>query len=31
VTCDARDRASSRDALIVLISHLLTLMPEPTR
>jgi signal recognition particle receptor subunit beta len=28
VTCDARDRASSRDALIVLVRYLLTLMPE---
>ncbi|GHJ36871.1 ATP/GTP-binding protein [Streptomyces sp. TS71-3] len=31
VTCDARDKASSRDALIVLISHLLTLTPEPSQ
>ncbi|WP_189930920.1 GTP-binding protein [Streptomyces sulfonofaciens] len=29
VTCDARDRASARDALIVLVRHLLTRTPEP--
>ncbi|MFD8882131.1 ATP/GTP-binding protein [Streptomyces erythrochromogenes] len=29
VRCDARDRASSRDALIALVDHLLTLTPEP--
>ncbi|MGW7312239.1 GTP-binding protein [Streptomyces sp. NPDC054865] len=31
VRCDARDRAGSRDALIALVDHLLTRMPEPTR
>ncbi len=31
VTCDARDRSSCRDALIALITHLLTLTPEPSR
>ncbi len=31
VMCDARDRPSSRDALIVLVSYLLTLVPEPAR
>ncbi|MEU7028882.1 ATP/GTP-binding protein [Streptomyces sp. NPDC046275] len=31
VRCDARDRPSSRDALITLVHHLLTLTPEPAR
>ncbi len=31
VTCDARDRVSSRDALIALLHHLLTLTPEGAR
>ncbi|GGZ95086.1 ATP/GTP-binding protein [Streptomyces subrutilus] len=31
VRCDARDRSSSRDALIALVRHLLTLTPEPAR
>jgi signal recognition particle receptor subunit beta len=31
VTCDARDRTSSRDALIALLSHLLTHTPEAAR
>ncbi|MEV1007354.1 ATP/GTP-binding protein [Streptomyces sp. NPDC049881] len=31
VWCDARDRTSSRDALISLVSHLLTLTPEAVR
>ncbi|WP_331746594.1 ATP/GTP-binding protein (plasmid) [Streptomyces halstedii] len=30
VTCDARDRGSSRDALITLVRHLLTPRPEST-
>ncbi|MFD8262833.1 ATP/GTP-binding protein [Streptomyces griseoluteus] len=31
VMCDARDRTSSRDALIALVRYLLTLTPEPVR
>ncbi|MFJ1561700.1 GTP-binding protein [Streptomyces mirabilis] len=31
VWCDARDRTGSRDALIALIHHLLTLTPEAAR
>ncbi|MEU6214381.1 MULTISPECIES: ATP/GTP-binding protein [unclassified Streptomyces] len=31
VRCDARDHTSSRDALIALVRHLLTLTPEPAR
>ncbi|MFE4925106.1 ATP/GTP-binding protein [Streptomyces sp. NPDC056661] len=31
VTCDARDRRSSTDALIVLMRHLLSLAPEASR
>lgn len=29
VLCDARDRASSRDVLLALIDHLMTLRPDP--
>ncbi|MEV8605608.1 ATP/GTP-binding protein [Streptomyces griseoviridis] len=31
VACDARERSSSRDALIALVSHLLTPLPEAAR
>jgi signal recognition particle receptor subunit beta len=31
VICDARDHASCKNALIALVSHLLTLTPEPAR
>jgi signal recognition particle receptor subunit beta len=31
VTCDARSRLSTRDALIELVQHLLTTLPEPAR
>ncbi|GLX22517.1 GTP-binding protein [Streptomyces lavendulae] len=31
VTCDARDRNSTRNALIVLVRHLVTLNSEPSR
>ncbi|WP_328974167.1 GTP-binding protein [Streptomyces canus] len=31
VSCDARQRGSTRDALIVLVQHLLTTLPEPVR
>lgn len=31
VICDARDHASAKNALVELVSHLLTLTPEPAR
>lgn len=31
VFCDARSRISTRDALVVLVQHLLTSLPEPVR